>query len=386
MNWADIEQPTEIWPELYEALCKTYDIVGSADLIAYDHDMSILYQYLKKFKSYTFLSNQRLIFSFYDTEYYLPQSKIGFTIENLMQIIDSLDISSGYCLLFTNHHGLKESIEKRYKSNIIVIENNFSYLTCVSTPPVIVRTCNDIDYHFCFMSHQKRLHRCYLRLWLEEMQCVKKTVLSWHTEKSQLFPDTPQAEKSTVPTNDIFFVYTFPFTRCRDKIFPSSDKLGWLYQKHSHVLEVMHRNTEIYFGPGEDQFYAPWLAKTFINLVTETVFDYPYPYLTEKTFNCFWHLSPFIIIGAPNSLTYLKSIGFKTFDQWIDESYDEIKDPELRLMAVFSSIQTISNWSLSHCRDVYNEMLPVLNYNLEHFKNNFCKDLLEENKKILGLI
>ena len=202
--------------------------------------------------------------------------------------------------------------------------------------------------------------------------------MSWHADGKRPNNYQPKEESSNTCTCE--FIYTKPFSRAKDKI-PVSTHLIKLFHQNTAILDIDYRDISITSGPNENDFEAPWLAETFLNIVTETVFDYPYPYLSEKTFKCFWHLSPFIIVGAANSLRYLKSIGFKTFDQWFDESYDDITDPIKRLDNILQTLNSISKWSLSQCQDVYNSMETVLSYNLQHYQTHFCQDLLAKTKQ-----
>jgi hypothetical protein len=178
------------------------------------------------------------------------------------------------------------------------------------------------------------------------------------------------------------FLTTAPFTRIRDKLIPT-EEIARLYNSHSECLQQTYRNPLITADANASNFDADFLKYSFINLVAETVFDYPYPYLTEKTFKCFWELSPFIIAGGSGSLAYLKQIGFKTFDSWIDESYDLIEDPADRITEIFRQIDIISKWSLSHCREVYNQMRPVLEYNRQHYIDYFDQELLNKTIKAI---
>ena len=43
---------------------------------------------------------------------------------------------------------------------------------------------------------------------------------------------------------------------------------------------------------------------------------------------------PFIYVGARHSLQMLKELGFRTFDKFIDESYDDVKDNYDRLESI----------------------------------------------------
>lgn len=390
MDSITLSKITTIWEELCENLVQHYEILFAANLLNYDYRMDTLYRELSKFKGYQFKKNQRIIISFYDVEYYLPNTKIGFTIENLMRILDDLDIPKPFCQIFTNHHGLTKNIISRY-GDINIIENNYCSFLSKNNPAMLSRDVNDIIYHFCFMSHVRRSHRSFIRLWLELNFRKDKTIMSWHKHsetpflKEFLFPKEDHAKDSNNLKNNLgscFFVGTSPFVRSQDK-FITNDFLNEIYNQNFLVLDVDYKHPLITTAAEPAHFYSnPWISKVFLNIVAETVFAYPYPYLTEKTFKCFWHLSPFIIVGAPGSLAYLKSLGFKTFSKWINEEYDNVDDPADRLVMIMKELDIISNWSTNYCKEVYNDMLTtVLEYNLDHYQNYYCKTLLNQTKK-----
>lgn len=96
-------------------------------------------------------------------------------------------------------------------------------------------------------------------------------------------------------------------------------------------------------------------------------------HLTEKTTRALCLGMPFIMISSPYSLKTLKEHGFKTFDTFWNEDYDEIIDWEGRFEKIKKIIIEISNWSLKRCNMVYKEMIPIL----EHNRNRY----LELNKE-----
>ena len=110
--------------------------------------------------------------------------------------------------------------------------------------------------------------------------------------------------------------------------------------------------------------------QSFLDIVTETCFYDRFNHLTEKIFKPIIMLQPFVLCSTPHSLSYLKRYGFKTFDKWIDESYDGISNPEKRIMAITDQIQKFASMSKSQLHDIYDEMLPTLEYNRSHFFNN----------------
>ncbi len=74
-----------------------------------------------------------------------------------------------------------------------------------------------------------------------------------------------------------------------------------------------------------------YIHQALWNVVTETVFYDEKLHLTEKIFKPIVTKRPFILVAAAGNLAYLKSYGFKTFDRWIDESYDNETDHDVRI-------------------------------------------------------
>ena len=126
-------------------------------------------------------------------------------------------------------------------------------------------------------------------------------------------------------------------------------------------------NLENFLKSFEDSFAA---------IVTESVFFQPTATITEKTFNSIVTLTPFIMIGAPFTLQYLKKLGFKTFDKWWDESYDEETDHAERLLKIFKLIDYINSLSNDQLHCLYKEMYSVLDWNRNHLLSLHSRDII----------
>jgi hypothetical protein len=114
------------------------------------------------------------------------------------------------------------------------------------------------------------------------------------------------------------------------------------------------------------------------HIVTETVFYHDKLHLTEKIFKPIVAQRPFMLAAAPGNLAYLKSYGFQTFDQWIDESYDNIQDPDQRLQAIVDQTQRLSAMSDSDLREMHQEMQTVLEHNFDHLWSGFRHLIVDE--------
>lgn len=87
-------------------------------------------------------------------------------------------------------------------------------------------------------------------------------------------------------------------------------------------------------------------------------------FLTEKTYKPIAMKHPFILLAPAHSLRMLRERGYKTFSPFIDESYDEIENDDLRLKAVVEEVKRLST------------------SDLVEFTHQI-KDIVEHNEKIL---
>jgi len=107
--------------------------------------------------------------------------------------------------------------------------------------------------------------------------------------------------------------------------------------------------------------------ETFLYVVTETCYWGRKKHLTEKIFKPIVTLNPFLLVGAAHNLEYLKSYGFKSFDKWIDESYDSIENDIDRMTAIGEEIARISRLDSFQIGQIYYDMKSVLEHNRDWF-------------------
>lgn len=117
---------------------------------------------------------------------------------------------------------------------------------------------------------------------------------------------------------------------------------------------------------------------SFLTLVTETVFFEPKLHLTEKIFQPIVCQRPFIVAAAPGNLEYLRSYGFRTFGDWIDESYDQEIDPDKRMDKIIAQLEQLCAQPTDRLRTMLEEMRPILEHNKRHFFTNFRRIIVNE--------
>jgi len=107
--------------------------------------------------------------------------------------------------------------------------------------------------------------------------------------------------------------------------------------------------------------------ESFIYVVTETCYWERKCHLTEKIFKPIVSRMPFILVGPAHNLAYLRSYGFRTFDKWINESYDTIEDPIARMSMIGDVLSDLCTLSLYELECMLTEMQEVLDHNYNLF-------------------
>jgi len=122
---------------------------------------------------------------------------------------------------------------------------------------------------------------------------------------------------------------------------------------------------------------------SYCHLVLETLYDAEQSggaFLTEKTFKPIRHAQPFIVFGTVDSLSTLRRLGYKTFDQQLDNSYDsEINNTE-RFKKTLSMLEKLNQTDL---HDFYVSCREQIIHNQELFlssKHNRLAKLSEQLK------
>ncbi len=105
---------------------------------------------------------------------------------------------------------------------------------------------------------------------------------------------------------------------------------------------------------------------SYIHITSETNFFEIGGYFSEKTWKPMGHLQPFIFMGPANALKELKKLGFRTFAPFIDESYDNELDPELRFKMIMAEIERLSKMDIN---EIHNWYKTIFNSILLHNQN-----------------
>lgn len=133
---------------------------------------------------------------------------------------------------------------------------------------------------------------------------------------------------------------------------------------------------EIYIEP------APYID-TYFSVVTETVFFYPYSFRTEKIWKPIAMAHPWIAVANHGYYRDMRNLGFRTFDGLIDESFDQIEDPQKRIDRIAEVVEDL-------CRQDLDEFLvsaqDICKYNQQHLADMRVKVRKEFPERFLQFI
>jgi len=225
----------------------------------------------------------------------------------------------------------------------------------------------DKPYKFLFLNGRMRSHRKYL---LERFQTNGLLNQSLWTNL-----DT-----------DLRLVTTLPQQRWQN--FNGMDMIKLTFEHNG--ADVMEQPIELHFLPKEYEtpafrnnidtlptagtvkfnlFNNTWgdavvdgsaYRDTYFSLVTETVFNYPYSFRTEKIWKPVAVGHPFIAVANRGFYRDIRNLGFQTFGHVVDESFDEIDNSQDRIERIAEVVEDLCQQDLA---SFYRECYNVCKYN-----------------------
>jgi hypothetical protein len=102
---------------------------------------------------------------------------------------------------------------------------------------------------------------------------------------------------------------------------------------------------------------------TYFSIVTETVFDYPYSFRTEKIWKPMAIGHPWIAVANHGFYKDMHNLGFRTFGHMIDESFDQIDNNQDRLNRIVKVVTDLCQQDLI---SFLNSAREVCIYNQQH--------------------
>ena len=115
---------------------------------------------------------------------------------------------------------------------------------------------------------------------------------------------------------------------------------------------------------------------SYLYIVTETFFEGKAQgestlFLSEKIFKPMIFFQPFVAFARPGIIKLLQDLGYKTFGNYIDESYDSIEDDKERLYAAVHSVKKFIELPQEQLTSQMIEMCPIFEHNYNMLKENY---------------
>ena len=267
--------------------------------------------------------------------------------------------------VFTCEYETSKIFQTAYKDFKIFSSNNM--LTCYRpiTDTKHFFSSDILEKKFLFLSLRYEVHRHLLAAYIIGSNSIitwKENHREWHTS---------QPLNLDYLDNELLFdLYAWSISNPDTflKIKNDNDALS----KINRIKLESEKDTDVNCGMSV-KLPLDEISKCFCYVIAESTFQRPMPNISEKTINSILTDRPFILASAPHSLSYFKKLGFRTFDQWWDESYDQEEDHEKRILKIFEVIDFIDSHDLSKLKKIYDDMRDVFDHNrktLENLKND----------------
>jgi hypothetical protein len=140
------------------------------------------------------------------------------------------------------------------------------------------------------------------------------------------------------------------------------------------LLAGLAARGEIFFGEGgfataerlAGDFATDLYDKTWFTAIAETEMTRRPIRITEKPLKPLVNFHPFVILGNPGSLALLRSFGFQTFGDAIDEGYDDEADPRRRFERAYAEVRRLCGLDQAGLRKLEMQLHDVLVGNAHH--------------------
>jgi hypothetical protein len=170
------------------------------------------------------------------------------------------------------------------------------------------------------------------------------------------------------------------YVKAADSLF----QLNFLYESDIEPLTEDVNHSAIQVGYHGQQLALSVIVpiqiynETAYSIIAETHADNRYSFFTEKIFKPMLARRLFVVFSGWKYLENLRKLGVQTFDNVIDESYDQIFDDKERWQAAFEQVKRLCDMSQS-------EVLEKISNRVEH-NYNLVMDAKWQSNYFLQLI
>ena len=276
--------------------------------------------------------------------------------------IDKLKLPTKNIYFITNNL-IAEKTHQEYhradKINVIsIMWNVFDVQRLKQEGHLPIRVSSDMEYkyksvnifktkHFLKINRTNRNERDLFMMFLNFEKLLDKCLIS--------FPELHKWPEY----QDMFYKYT------------QQENINDLKSKLPFDIDETDKTNHGPAGVGKGKFNAdlPFdpihYRNSFISIVMGAFpFDTSGYHLHSSTFNPMYCGHPIIQFAPYKTLDVMKQYGFKTFDKWWDESYDNEKDDWKRLQMIMDLVLKLSDYDEKDLLNMYEDMRETLQHNI----------------------
>ena len=220
----------------------------------------------------------------------------------------------------------------------------------------------DKPYKFLFLNGRARPHRKYLWEHFKRQGLLDKSL--WTVLDSRptvvrnfnFYEDNTNVMATNTPLQSLPIKYEVDRYRNNQR-----DPSEWSWSGPPNRTFV--KNDLFNNQWGEIYLNAEPYIDTYFSVVTETVYEYPYSFRTEKIAKPLAIGHPWICAASRGWYRDIQNIGFQTFNGIIDESFDQIDNDQDRMDRIIAVVQDLCQQDLA---SFLNECYNVCKYNQQH--------------------
>lgn len=244
---------------------------------------------------------------------------------------------------------------------------------------------NDISKTFIFPNRFIKPHRAYVlsRIWEMRQDPMQFDELNYETTEGYTdenderhysilwsCPKTLYGSNIADAYRDLmFYAKTYPdlFDRKRQINWHSlRDYMLDMYFYLPFEIDAIDKENDSCTNLDAMLSIQPYYHKSAFGIVSETRAEGRKLFISDATVSALLHGIPFLVLGNRGTIAKLKEWGFKTFDDYFDESYDDIVDDVERWNAIVEQIRFVLRQPKADVVAQRKAMQEIVEHNYKH--------------------
>jgi hypothetical protein len=222
-------------------------------------------------------------------------------------------------------------------------------------------------YDFLFLNGRLRPHRKYLIDAMRDLNLLDRALWTNLNDRVEMAWSS-RLQTGVQNQSDCYLNNTKLIVHC----------LTWTTVPGGFIKHHLFGNTW-----GDAEVNPAAYIDTYFSVVTETIFDYPYTFRTEKIWKPMIMGHPFVAAANRGYYRDLHSAGFQTFGHLIDESFDLIDDPRDRANRI---VDVVADICYNGAASFLESARSVCKYNYQQLREHNARERAELPERLAQYI